>query len=173
MSQLAERDKRQRQGWEAKGRLIAAQANQTMWDLGDWLNEAEEKWGEKYKRAAEITGLAVQTLKNAAYVAGRFESSRRRDELSVGHHQLVAAIPANSARMWLDLAVEHEWSVRELQAELRDVKQLPPGQPEVVVTIFKLTVPTEHEERWRAAAEHRGLDVEDWLVAVADEAASR
>jgi hypothetical protein len=158
--------------WTKRGRAIAAKVNDACWEIGDWVLEAEAKWGERYREAAEITGLAEKTLREYAYVARRFELSRRMDNLSFGHHQLVAAIPEEAAEEWLGLSDDEQWSVRELQAALRTVKQLPPGQPEVVVTVFKVTVPNEHERRWREAAKHRGLDVEEWIVVVADEAAA-
>lgn len=158
--------------WSKRGRDIATKVNNACWEIGDWILEAEAKWGDRYREAAEITGLVEGTLRNYASVARRFDLSHRYDKLGFQHHALVAAIPEEAAQEWLELAESEQWSVRELQGQLRTVRQLPPGQPEVVVTVFKVTVPNEHEVRWRAAAEGRGLNVEDWLVAVADEAAA-
>jgi hypothetical protein len=157
--------------WSKRGREIAAKVNNACWEIGDWILEAEAKWGDRYRDAAEITGLAEATLRQYAYVAKRYELSMRIDKLSFQHHQMVAAIPEEAAQEWLELAESEQWSVRDLQAALKTVRQLPPGQPEVVVTVFKVTVPNEHEQRWRVAAETRGLGVEEWIVAVADEAA--
>lgn len=158
--------------WAKRGRDIAARVTSTCWEIGDWILEAESKWGERYKEASEITGLAVGSLRQYAYVARRFDSSNRLDKLPWGHHLLVAAIPEEAAQQWLDLATQEQWTHRELQAALQTVRQLPPGDPEFVVAVFKITVPNEHEQRWRAAAEGRGLAVEEWLVAVANEASA-
>lgn len=158
--------------WLKRGRQIAKRIDGTCWDIGDWLNEGERKWGETYRWASEITGLAQGTLRNYAMVSGHFESSLRNDKLSFWHHALVASIPMEAAAEWLELAEQEQWSARELNAGLKEVAQLPPGKPEIVATVFKLMVPHEHESRWRQAAEQRGLEVEDWLIAVADEAAS-
>lgn len=161
------------QKWEDYGHSFQARASSLVWDIADWLLVAERKWGERYKRAAEITGLTVATLHNYASVARRFDSSHRYENLSYHHHALVAAIPEEAATSWLDLAESEGWSVRDLDRALRSVRQLPPGEPDVVVTIFKITVPHDHEARWLHAANTRGLSVEDWLVAVADEAAAQ
>jgi hypothetical protein len=136
------------------------------------LNEGERRWGETYRWASEITGLAQGTLRQYAQVAGHFDLSERSHKLSFTHHILVAAIPKEAAAEWLELAEHEQWSARELNAGLREVAQLPPGKPEIVATVFKVTVPHEHEQRWRVAAQQRGLEVEDWLILVADEAAS-
>lgn len=156
--------------WEEHGRSLVAAVSRTCWDIGDWLNYAETAWGERYRRASEITGLAEQTLRNYAMVARRFQMSRRRYKLSFQHYALVAAIPEEAADMWLQVAQAEGFSLHQFRKALP--QQLPPGKPEVVVTVFKVTVPHDHEARWKVAAEHRGLDVEDWLVAVADEAAA-
>jgi preprotein translocase subunit Sec63 len=158
--------------WLQRGRQIAEHASSTCWQIGDWLNDGERKWGETYRWASEITGLSQGTLRNYAVVARAFELSRRNDNLSFTHHALVSAIPMEAAIEWLDLAQQEQWSARELNAALKEVQQLPPGRPEIVATIFKVTVPHDHEERWRVAATARGLEVEAWLVAVADEAAA-
>lgn len=158
--------------WLKRGRQIAKRIDGTCWDIGDWLNEGERQWGETYRWASEITGLAQSTLHAYASVARRFNSSIRQKDLSFGHHALVAAIPQEAASEWLELAEHEQWSVRELHLALREVQQLPPGEPEIVATVFKVTVPRDHEQRWQVAAAERGLDVEDWLIVVADEAAA-
>lgn len=158
--------------WLHRGREIAKRVSGWCWEIGDWLNEGERKYGETYRFAAEIFGLAQGTLRQYAYVARTFESSKRFDDLSFYHHMLVAAIPSEAAYEWLELAEAEGWSARELNAALKEVQQLPPGHPEIVATVFRLTVPTDHEKRWRSAAEDRGLSVEDWLIVVADEAAA-
>lgn len=156
--------------WEDQGRQIVAKVSNAAWELGDWINSAKHTWGDYYKRAADITGIPIKTLQDYGYVAARFPE--RSGELTFQHHRLVAWIPQEAAHQWLELAATNAWSTRELQSALRSVKQLPPGQPEIVATIFKLIVPHNHEARWKTAAEQRGLTIEDWLIQVADEAAA-
>ena len=50
----------------------------------------------------EWTGPAYQTCKDAAYVGGVFEKSRRRDLVPFGHHREVAGIPDAEADQLLD-----------------------------------------------------------------------
>ena len=48
------------------------------------------KYGEKYSQALELGDYERGTLRNAAWVAGHIEMSRRRDNLSWSHHNEVA-----------------------------------------------------------------------------------
>lgn len=48
--------------------------------------------GEKYAQAIDVTGYEYGTLQNFGWVAGRIETSRRRDVLSWSHHAEVAAL---------------------------------------------------------------------------------
>ena len=79
--------------WQALGRRIGSITNASSWWLGDWALYGEGSYGEKYKQAIAVTGLDYQTLRNYAWVAGRFDLSRRRDKLSFGHHAELAALP--------------------------------------------------------------------------------
>ena len=103
------------------------------WWIGDWLRYGNEAFGERYVRAARITGYGVQTLMNMVYVASRFESERRREKLSWSHHAEVAALePADQVR-WLKRAEAERFSVRCLREEMRQEHRMlaaqskPPG----------------------------------------------
>ena len=56
--------------------------------------------------AEDWEGPAYQSCRDAAWVADKFEVSRRRDNLSFGHHKEVAALPAGQADGLLDWAEE-------------------------------------------------------------------
>lgn len=101
--------------------LIAMEHGAPWW-LGDALRYGERVYGETYSQVTETTGYAVQTLKNAMWVAGRFESSRRRDDLSFAHHAEVAALEPLVADAWLDLAWEESLTVKELRGRLREAR---------------------------------------------------
>jgi len=58
-----------------------------MWWIGDWLAFGERKYGEMYEKALEVTEKDYGVLRNAVSVAGKIEMSRRRDNLSWGHHR--------------------------------------------------------------------------------------
>jgi hypothetical protein len=75
---------------------------------------------------ARITGYDVQSLMNMAYVAFRFDCSRRREKLSWSHHAELAGLPVEYQEMWLENAEQKHISVHGLRAALRTwrVRQL-------------------------------------------------
>jgi len=89
------------------------------WWVGDWLQYGAARWGEKYAEAARITGYDVKTLRNIAYVARRFDLSRRRDKLTWSHHAEVAVLDHEEQDRWLDRVVADRLSVADLRIELR------------------------------------------------------
>jgi hypothetical protein len=105
--------------WIAAGRLLGGMSRCSQWGLGDWIRYGNTKFGERYSRAAKITGYDRQTLMNMVYVSSRFEISRRRENLSWSHHETVAALPAEEQEHWLDLASTQELSHRDLRGALR------------------------------------------------------
>lgn len=97
------------------------------WWIGDWLLYGNARYGERYPRAAKVTGYDVQSLMNMAWVASRFDPSRRREELSWSHHAELAALAAAEQDVWLDRAEQERMSVRCLRTELRAARGL--GSP--------------------------------------------
>ena len=89
------------------------------WWIGDWINYGNAVYGEKYSRAARITKHDVQTLMNMAYVAARFEISRRRENVSWSHHAELAALSPETQDRWLDRIGRDALTVRDLRLELR------------------------------------------------------
>src|SRR5688572_13011903 len=83
------------EAWLKEGRGIAAtiedlkgRVEQTLWKAGDWLNRGKDRYGDRYKIAAELFDRSVDTLRMAASVAGRIEACRRlHAELSFYHHR--------------------------------------------------------------------------------------
>src|SRR6266536_1438757 len=67
--------------------------------MGAWLAHGQAAYRSRYRTAIEQTGLDYQTLRNYAWVAGRFELSRRRDTLSFGRHAEAAALAGRSRRI--------------------------------------------------------------------------
>ena len=81
--------------WRDSGLLIDKVDQAKQWWLGDWWN-AGVSWG-KGQDACETIGIPYQTARNAGTVAGAFQLSRRRDNLSFSHHVEVMSI--NDAAM--------------------------------------------------------------------------
>lgn len=105
--------------WIIQGRRLGSIGRAVSWWIGDWVNYGNTRFGEKYSRAARITGYDVQSLMNMAYVAARFSCARRRETLSWSHHAEVAGLEADAQEMWLSRAEKTRLSVHGLREELR------------------------------------------------------
>lgn len=108
--------------WTIAGRRLGAMGRCGQWGVGDWLQYGNIRFGERYARAARITGYDVQTLMNMVYVASRFEISRRRENLSWSHHETLASLESDAQDDWLDKAAARRLSVADLRAELRSAR---------------------------------------------------
>lgn len=105
--------------WIAAGRRLGSIGRCSQWWLGDWVRYGASRWGEKYVEAAKVTGYDPKSLRNIAYVASRFDSSRRRDNLSWSHHAELAMLSPPEQDEWLDRASHDRLSVADLRTELR------------------------------------------------------
>lgn len=119
-----------RREWLIAGRRLGGISRCNQWWLGDWVRYGSERWGEKYTRAARITGYDPRTLANMASVAAAFDLSRRRDDLTWSHHVAVAGLPEASQEVWLDRASAEHLSVADLRIELRAARKGERRHPE-------------------------------------------
>lgn len=94
------------------------------WWIGDWLLYGNKRYGERYARAARITGYDVQSLMNMVWVASSFEPARRRDALSWSHRAEVAALTPEEQDDWLTRAEAQRMFVRCLRTEIRAARRL-------------------------------------------------
>jgi hypothetical protein len=109
--------------WSQSGRRLGIIGRGTGWWIGDWLNYGNLRFGERYVRAARITGYDVQTLMNMVYVASHFEPARRRPNLSFSHHAELAALSPEDQDHWLERAENERLSVRCLREEVRRARR--------------------------------------------------
>jgi hypothetical protein len=109
--------------WADQGRRLGCAGRSAGWWIGDWIRFGNAHYGERYARAARITGYDTQTLMTMAYVAGRFEIFRRRKSLSWSHHAEVASLPPGEQDAWLRRAERDRLSVRGLREELRTARR--------------------------------------------------
>lgn len=109
--------------WIDYGYRLGALGRGVAWWIGDWLRYGNERYGEKYVRAARVTGYDVQSLMNMNYVASCFPPSRRREQLSWSHHAEVAALDEAEQDRWLALAERERLSVHSLRLELRTARR--------------------------------------------------
>jgi hypothetical protein len=105
--------------WLRQGRWLGSLGRTIGWWLGDWLRYGTAHYGERYTTAARVTGYDEHTLMNMAYVASKFDISRRREKLSFSHHAELAALPPIDQERWLERAQQEELSVHALRTELR------------------------------------------------------
>lgn len=115
--------------WAAAGRRIATVGGAWRWWLGDWINFASKRWGDKYDEAVEITGLSYQSLADAARVSRVFDISRRRENLSWSHHEEVASLDHEAQDHWLNLCENEGLSRKKLRKALEKAKALPSTTP--------------------------------------------
>ena len=105
--------------WEALGEKLGDAERSIGFLIGDWINYAEEKWGEKYNDAISCTGLEYQTLANYAYVARRVQFSARAENLPFRHHVVVAKLKdPEEQKHWLDMAEKHNLPYLRLQKSI-------------------------------------------------------
>jgi hypothetical protein len=109
--------------WMEHGRRLGVIGRGVGWWIGDWLRYGNLKFGERYVRAAKITGYDVQTLMNMVYVASAYAVQDRRESLSFSHHAELAALDPEERAKWLDLAEADRLSVRCLREEMRRARR--------------------------------------------------
>ncbi|MFI9720173.1 LmbU family transcriptional regulator [Streptomyces sp. NPDC052396] len=157
------------EAWEEAGIRISRTADSFAWCLGDWLVYGQERYRDRYHRAVAAAGLDYQTLRNYAWVARKFELTRRHHQLSFQHHAEVASLPPAQQDQWLTLAENNGWSKAELRRQLRAGRGRPART--ALARFPELRVKTENLERWQAAAEQAGKPFEEWVMTALDLAA--
>lgn len=80
--------------WRSVGSDLGRVQRASQWWVGDWINYAEVKWGEKYEEAQAITGLNPNYLRPCAMVAARFGLLDRSNKLILLGVALVGAFGA-------------------------------------------------------------------------------
>lgn len=160
-------------GWKIVGERISTICESSSWWIGDWLLFGRANYPDRYRQAIQETSLDYQTLRNYAWVAGRFSVSRRRDTLSFQHHLEVASLTPEQQDVWLDRAEKFAWSRNELRSKLKaQFKAAAQSAAKVEVTV-RLNVSAERKERWQAAAERAGVDIVHWIAAALDQMAEQ
>jgi hypothetical protein len=106
--------------WQAAGKAIFKVGGAAKWWIADWLAYGESKFGDRIKELAESgVGLSYKSLANAAWVAGKVEFSRRRENLSFKHHEEIAALVGSEQSTWLDRAEREGWTATELRDRVK------------------------------------------------------
>jgi hypothetical protein len=157
--------------WEAAGQQLQRMGRAWQWWIGDWVRYGEQRYGEKYAQAIELTGLEYGTLANIISVARRVDTSRRRENLSWSHHAEVASLEPPEQQAWLERAEHDGLTVAKLRSRLREgaspaqrTPQDPPGVPyRATITVLLDAIDDEHAHLkaadLAAALERKGAQV--------------
>ncbi|MCB5165735.1 LmbU family transcriptional regulator [Streptomyces bambusae] len=157
--------------WERAGRQLAGVLDSSCWWLGDWLRFGKDHYTDRYQRGIRAVGLSYQTLRNYAWVARRFDITRRRSGLSFQHHAELASMPVPEQDLWLDRAEQRQWTTKQLRSALRAARQGDRPQPAADPNRL-LQLPGSRLQWWHKAAEQAGVDFEQWVTAALDSAAA-
>ncbi|MGC4828280.1 LmbU family transcriptional regulator [Micromonospora arida] len=159
--------------WEHAGRQLGGVLSSSAWWLGDWMNYGKEHYSDRYVRGSKAVGLRYQTLRNYAWVAGRFPPSRRHASLSFHHHAELASLDVDEQDQWLQRAQRSGWTVKQLRAAMRQDRRDANERGAHEDNVRRVAVPSERFQRWFEAATQMGIGVEDWMVDTLDNAAEQ
>lgn len=115
--------------WLDVGYLLKDIHGSIMFWLGDWLNYGENRYGETYAQAVEVSGYSPQTLADAKWVASRIKPSFRNETLSFAHHRAVAPLNQKDQSKWLKKAQADKLTSSVLRLAVRGEPEPKPGGP--------------------------------------------
>jgi len=104
--------------WQADGARLLRLDRKLPWLIGDWIKYGERRWGETYAQAMDETDYSYSRLSTFAYVCRQVEFHRRRQELTFGHHEVVAPLEPKLQDTWLARAIAKKWSIEDLRQAL-------------------------------------------------------
>ena len=115
--------------WEQALSITFRLESGLQWIIGDLIAFGEVVGYGDTEEVAQLFGKRPQTLYNWASICRTFpEISRRREILSISHHDAVAGIKSETKReKLLDQAIEENWSVARLRQEADGKKKLSDG----------------------------------------------
>lgn len=119
--------------------------------LGDALNYGENRYGERYAQAMEVTGQSYQSLANYAWVSKAVPIDRRESGLSWTHHRIVARLDPDQQTAMLKRATSERMTVTVLGEEVR-------GKP-VDKVCELIPVPDGMSPREAEATLHNATDI--------------
>ena len=108
--------------WAHIGGLLQLFDVGVSWAIGDWIAWGEAQYGELAAHMIDARHLSESSRRVYAWVAKKIPPGNRNHAVSFGHHQLVAELPVDAQRVWLDKAVagdgEQAWGCQRLKQEL-------------------------------------------------------
>lgn len=151
--------------WREIGERLVRMADASNWWVGDWL-----AYGDRYRRdyttAMQELDLKYSALVAYAYVASKVEVSTRVEDLSWTHHRLVAPLEPTLQRYWLDEALRHGWTSRELEQAIAEERGGTVRAP-----AFTVRAVGEVHALCLRAAERAGQEPSVWALGALERAA--
>jgi N6-adenosine-specific RNA methylase IME4 len=115
--------------WSKRGLLLASTYRTNLWSLAAWWNEGQ-RWSRQ--RTALVNdptwpGPNAARMRVIAYVGRRMAKSYFQNNISFSHHLVVASLGFDTAMQFLQKALDKEWVVQQLKADVAANRQ--PQQP--------------------------------------------
>lgn len=160
--------------WERAGRQLSGIVDSSAWWLGDWLVYGKANYSDRYQLAIQGAGLRYQTLRNYAWVARRFDHTRRRAKLTFQHHAEVASLPLEEQEWLLDQAERGSWTTKQLRNAIRAGRNGEDLTDEraLAAANARIQVPNSRVGVWRKAADCVGVEFDHWVLTMLDRAAT-
>lgn len=158
--------------WARVGRQLSGIVDSSAWWLGDWLVFGKTHYADCYQLAIQGAGLRYQTLRNYAWVARRFDVSRRRAKLTFQHHAEVASLPVPEQDRLLDQAEQETWTTKQLRIAIQQDRAGESEDPALAPASSRIDLPRSRVSIWRQAADSVGVDFEHWVLTMLDRAAT-
>ncbi len=156
--------------WTRLGSVLFRLEQSIQWLIGDWILYGEYAYGKTYEQIAQETGYEKTSLYQYKYVSEKVDFSIRIENLSFGHHQLVAGKSKQEQATWLQRAETEKWSVARLRAEINAMPSLPATLRPLTDKANKL----RFSRVWRALESGKPVNADDvrllrdWLNRIED-----
>lgn len=111
--------------WQELAASLGEMASSVAFIVGDWLVYGQSLFGTdgfadkkvdhpSYQLAIKATGLDLSTLQNYAYVSRSIPYSLRSERLSWEHHRLLAKLPDDEIRGWVETCEAEDQAGRRM-----------------------------------------------------------
>lgn len=109
--------------WVEEGLSLNKDYSDYKWRLGDWWNKGH-KYGERKSLvdSEDWDGPSYTTCQSAGSLCNDFTTTRRRVNLSFGHHQEVQSLPQEEQDKLLDECEREGHSIMRLRQRVKEVK---------------------------------------------------
>lgn len=113
--------------WLAIGETLQRMERSVKWWLGDWWNYGEHRYGEMASQASkdailDATGYTYSTVRQAGWVASKFELDTRVSNVPWSHHREVADLPPEDANELLTEVFTEGLTVLEVKERAKERK---------------------------------------------------